>query len=517
MTPRRNHRNHKNHRNHRLLLAMAFLMTPPGCRSSPDAAASGLPGGATNAAGAAVAPRPTFDAPVPASFQLKNGLRVWLISSKMVPLVNLSLVIRSGSSWDPPGKEGLAALTADMLDEGAGKRGPLEIADEIDFLGAELSVDAQKEHIAISLEVLRRNLDPALEIFADLALRPAFSPGEWERVKDLALNDIVQRREEPREVARVVAERVFYGDDHPYGHPVDGYEASAKKIDLQDVKEFYASSGRPDRAVLLAAGDITLEELRERVESRFGSWKADGPPPAAARKPSGAPAASPGRLVVVDKPGAPQTEMRIVLPGPDFASPSVAPLTLANTILGGTFTSRLVTNLRERNGFTYGASSMMALRGLPSHVVAGSAVHSDKTGPALGEFCREIRAMETGKLGPEELAKSRSTHGSRLVEALEAQDSTLGVYLLSASLGSNPDERREYFRRLGSASAEDIARECRNAYRWDRATIVLVGDRKTIEAQLADLKATPPLDLEGKPCSFPPPELRGREGEPLAP
>jgi zinc protease len=487
--------------NHRRLLvppalAVAALVTLNGCETAPRAAP---------------APTASFSVPVPESFRLANGLSVWLVPSKEVPLVHVSLVLPGGSSLDPRGKEGLAALTAEMLDEGAGKRGPLEIADEVDFLGAELTVATQKEFLEVTLAALRRNLDASLDILADVVLRPAFSPGEWERVKSLALNDLAQRREEARDVARVVSERVFYGDDHPYGHPVDGYEASAKAIGLDDLKQFYAANVRPERAVLIAVGDISLDELRPRIESRFGGWKAQAAASVAAPAPA-APAAV-TRLVVIDKPDAPQTEIRVLVPAPEFSSPRIAPLSLANTVLGGTFTSRLVTNLRERNGFTYGASSLVALRSRPSHVVAGSAVYGDKTGPALVELCREVHAMETGNLEPDEIAKSRSTQRIRLVESLEAQDSTADLFVLSAALGNEPGERRKYFERLEGTATEEIVAQCRDVYRWERATIVLVGDKKAIESQLAELRAKPPADLAGKPFTLPEPELRGREGE----
>jgi zinc protease len=451
--------------------------------------------------------------PLPETLRLSNGLSVWLLPSREVPLVTLSVVVRAGSASDPAGKEGLASLTADMLDEGAGAHGPLEIADLVDFLGAELSTSAQKELSEVSLEVLSRNLEPALDIVADVLLRPALSENEWARVKALALNDLAQRREEPREVARVVSERVFFGDSHPYGHPLDGYESTVKALRLDDVKTFYRTHYRPELATLIVAGDVTAADLRDRLERRFGTWRGDGPapaPPRATSLPSTAP-----RLVIVDKPEAPQTEIRILLPAPAFTSPATAPLTLANTVLGGTFTSRLVTNLRERNKFTYGASSILPARGMPAHLTAGSAVHSVKTGAALVELCREFRAMETGKFEPGELEKPRSTHWSRTVEALESQEGTLDLYRPLAALGLPPEARREFHRRLATAPAEEVSARSREVFRWSAATIVLVGDRSLIEKQLLELAANPPTDASGAPCAFPAPAVLGRDGEPM--
>lgn len=457
-------------------------------------------------------PDKEFSVPVPESFSLANGMAVWLLPSKHIPLVNLSIVLRMGSAQDPRGKEGLATMVADMLDEGSGNFSALEVAAAVDQLGADLAVDVQKEHFEVSLEVLKRNLDAALDIFADIVLRPRFDPSEWDRVHEMALNDIAQRREEARDVARVVSERVFYGDGHAFGHPVDGYESSVKSITLDDVKSFHATWARPERAVLLVIGDITADELRPRLESRFGAWAGAGESPRAVTSaPPSAPTSA--RLVVVDKPGAPQTEVRIVLPGPAFGAPGVPPLSLANTILGGTFTSRLMTNLRERNGFTYGASSQTVTRSGAGHVVLGSAIATPKTGPALVEFWRELQAMESSKFEPGELQKSRSTHRSRFVEALESQASTMKLYLPSAALQGGPGERREFLARLAQASNADIIEASRSTYRWDAATIVLVGDAEVITAQLAELAKSPPTGQDGKPMLLPQVERRGRDGE----
>ena len=452
--------------------------------------------------------------PVPESFELASGLRVWVVRSGDVPMVTLSLVFRSGAAADPAGKEGLTYLTATMLDEGAGERGALDLAEEIDFLGASLAIDAEKEYTSVTVDVLRRNFDPVLDILADIVLRPRFEAKEWERVKALALNDLVQRREDPRRVGALVAERAFYGDGHPFSHPIDGYEESVRKIDLEMVKERYRKLVEPRNAVLIAVGDVSRADLEPRLEKRFGGWKGES---SGGERGSIPPASGKPRLVLVDKPEAPQTVVRILIPAPPFGAPTLAPLVLANTVLGGTFTSRLVANLREEKGFTYGASSLVASRRAAAHVAATSSVQAEKTGPALVEFCREVRAMQTGELAADELRKARLTHWSRVVEALETQDSTLELYRVSGAFGLSPGERREFHERVQSATPEEIAAAARQVFRWDAATIVLVGDRRLIESQLADLRRDPPADRAGKPCTLPEVEPRGREGEALTP
>jgi len=477
------------------------LAVPSSCRS-PSSPPAGGPAGA---------PAQTrIDVPVPQSFVLSNGLPVWLLPSAPSELVTLSIVIRAGSALDPPGKEGLAALTATMLDEGAGARGPLEIADEIDFLGAELSIDAEKESMQVSLQVLEKNLDRALEILADVVARPTFLESEWDRVRSLWVNDLVQRREEPREVARVASERAFYGDGHPFGHPSDGYEASVKAIDLAGVRAFHETHVRPEGSVLLIATSVPAPELSPRLEKAFAGWKRRSAPPAARSAPSTPPVVP--RVVVVDKPEAPQTEIRVLVPAPEFGAPRVAPLLLANLAFGGTFTSRLMSNLRERQKITYGASSGFAPRSLQGHLVAGTAVHAEKTGVALVELCREFRAIAARGITPEELAKARATYASRVLEALETQSGTIGLYVESAAMGLSPEERRSFYGRFQGLSGAEISEAAEQTLLWERATIVLVGDQGTIEKAIADIERGAP-DVEGTPLRLTRAEQRGREGE----
>jgi predicted Zn-dependent peptidase len=329
-------------------------------------------------------------------------------------------------------------------------------------------------------------------------------------VKTLWVNDLVQRREEPREVARIAAERSFYGDGHPFAHPADGYEASARSIGLADAKAFHDARVRPQGSVLLIAASAPAGNLRPRLEKAFSIWRGGAASPAP-RPPAAAPGAAP-RRVVVDKPGAPQTEIRLLVPAPAFGDPRVPALLLANMAFGGTFTSRLMSNLRERQKITYGASSGFAPRSLPGHLAAGTAVHAEKTSIALVELCREIRAIAARGLSPEELEKARATLASRVLEALETQSGTIGLYIESAAMGSPPDERRAFYRGFSRVSGAEVSGAAAGTLIWERATIALVGDRRVIEAALAEVAAGA-REIEGSPVRLPPAEARGREGE----
>ena len=421
----------------------------------------------------------------PVVVTLSNGIPVWVLGSSQVPVVNLKLVMRgAGSASDPAGKSGLAALAAGMLDEGAGERGALDLANQLDLLGATLGSGASRESGEIHLSVLRRNVDRALDIFADVLLRPRFEPKEWDRVKTLTVNGLLQRRDNPASSSRVVTDRVFFGAGHPYADPVVGDAGTVGGIAIEDLRKFYAARWNPGSAVLIATGDISADEIKEKLEKRLGSWKPAGDPAPAAPPPALSSVKRP-RLVVVEKPNAPQTVISIALPGRARRDPAYTQLVLASTVFGGSFTSRLVQNLREKHEFTYGASSnFQRLRG-PGAFLIQTSVKTDTTGEALAEIARECRGMTSG-LRPGELEKAKAAARTNLVEAFSTASGSLDLFAATTELELPPDEPRRNIERMAAAAAADVEKIAREVIRWGDATIVLVGDLGAIEAEVAE-------------------------------
>lgn len=303
-----------------------------------------------------VPPPPPFAPPSPATFQGVNGMTVWLLERHQVPLVSCDFTIPTGASSDPKGKAGLAYTTANMLNEGAGKLGAIELARAFDDIGARLGTDANADASFVSISVLKRNLDKAFPLFGDVVTRPRFEPGEFKRVKELWTNELVSREKDPDATARVVYRVALFGADHPYGHPWDGTPQSAKAITLEDVKRAYATTWRPDRATLVCVGDITQAELTPLMESAFGAWKAPATPAPAPVVPPPPKGPWP-RLILVDREEAPQAVIAAVKPGVAASDPQEPPLWRVNDAIGGSFTSRLNQDLREEHGYTYGARS----------------------------------------------------------------------------------------------------------------------------------------------------------------
>jgi zinc protease len=430
-----------------------------------------------------------FDPPMPQVGKLSGGIPFWSLESHEVPVVSLTFIVNgAGAASDPPGKYGLASIAASMLDEGAGSRDALEIADDLEILGASLSASASRERGELRLVVLRRNLDRALDILADVLLRPRFEEKEWERVKTLAVNELVQRRDSPPAVARIVADRQFFGDGHPYAAPIGGYADMVKGIGLDEARSFYRERWVPRDAAVVAAGDIG-PDLRAKLDERLGSWKT----PEGAPRPPAPPAGKPPRprLVLVEKAGAPQTVISIDMPGLARTDPSYTDLLLANLVFGGTFTSRLNLNLREEHEFTYGArTEFHRLRGPGAYIIQTS-VKTDVTGRALEEIVKECRGMDGG-LRAGEIEKVMATARTGAVESFSTTSSSLEVLAQVAALGLPPDDPKRMLRRIEAAAPADVEKAARSIIRWDAGTVVLVGDRKAIEEGLAAAKG---LDL----------------------
>jgi zinc protease len=468
--------------------------------------------------------RPTLIAPRPVSvpaaqrFRLRNGLEVVLVERHTLPLVEMRMTIKQGAAADPPDRIGLASLVTEMLEEGAGRRSSPQIADELDFLAAELSSSAEYERSTVQLSALKRALLPAFDLFTDVIRRPRFPVREIARIRKQRLADLAQQRTEPEEVARVVFRRAVYGDRHPYGRPVNGYVATVRAVRRRDLERFHQAFYRPDNALLVVAGDLTPAELRPLVEHAFGDWQGKA---GVRRKASGVRSGglsltpdalrlTPGpqrhRLVLVPFPAAPQSVLRIGHPGPSRLSPEYPALEALNVILGGAFTSRLNQNLRERHGYTYGASSQFAWERGPGPFVVATSVFRKQTGPALAECLGELTRIRQGTITAAELRKATATVRQEHVRELAELSGLLAVFSEEGEFGLPADESSRFLARLTSLTTDDLHR----AARWlhpDQATVVIVGDLGDLRRALA----TPALAR----AHLGAPELRDAQGAPL--
>src|SRR3954471_14258288 len=336
-------------------------------------------------------PPPALHLPAIQKQKLANGLPVWIVELHEVPVAQVNLVVFSGTANDPPGKYGAASLTAAMLEQGAGSRSALEIADAVDYLGADLGAATTSDLTAVRLHVPVTRLADALPIMADVALRPTFPKDELERQRAQRLTTLLPGRDDPPTISAVAFSRVLYGKGHRYGTPQAGTAETIKTFTSDDLRGFYTATFRPENATLLAVGDFNAATLVPLLEKQFGSWKAAGN--AAAEKLPAAEQPTARQVFLVDIPGAPQSQIRIGSIGVPRSTPDYFPITVMNTILGGSFTSRLNNNLREVHGYAYGAGSGFDMRGGPGPFAASAGVQTDKTAEALKEFFNELNGI----------------------------------------------------------------------------------------------------------------------------
>jgi zinc protease len=425
--------------------------------------------------------------PVPQRFRLDNGLTVLLVEQHGLPLISADLVVLAGSDHNPADRPGLSSFTADMLDEGTLARSSQQLADEVAMLGASISTRSSTDFSSVSLFTLRHTADQAFGLFADVALHPAFSSTEIERVRTSRLTQLVQQRDNPTMIARSVFNQALYGKSHPYGYTELGTTDAVRAITRADLESFWKAGYQPSNSALIVSGDITEAEMRVLASRHFGAWTG----PASQPTPIQASQVEAGKVLVVDQPGAPQTALRLGLVAASRASPDYVPLEVLNGALGGLFSSRINLNLREKHGYTYGASTGFGFRRGPGPFVVQTSVRTDVTAPAVKEIFKEIRGVRDAPITTAELTLSRDSFARSLPGLFEttaqssASSSELFVYGLPL----------DYFNGLPSSiqavTAADVRRVARRYIDPSRIVVVSVGDRSAVEEGLRALAIGP--------------------------
>lgn len=419
--------------------------------------------------------------------QLANGLPVLLVESHEVPVVQVNVVVRAGAGADPLDKPGLASLAADMLDEGAGSSTALQISDEVDFLGADLSAIAGWDATRVGVHVPVKRLERALAILADVVQRPTFPAAELERLRKERLTELLQARDEPAAIASVAIARALYGKGHRYGTITMGTEASVRGLSREDLARFHARAFRPNNAAVVVVGDVTAAGVQPHLEKAFGGWKAEG---AFASSVPPAPQLTGREIWIVDRPDSAQSEIRIGRIGPPRSTADYYPLVVTNTILGGSFTSRLMQNLREQHGYAYGARSSFDYRLSTGPFVASAAVQTDKTGPSLTEFFKELDAI--GKTVTEaEVTKARNYVALSFPSDVETTGD-LAAKLQEQFVYGLPDGWLDQFvSKVQAVTPADVRRVASEYIVPGKVAVVVVGDRKKIEAEVKALNLGP--------------------------
>lgn len=419
---------------------------------------------------------------------LSNGLPVWIVEMHEVPMADVTLIVKSGSTSDPAGKFGVAHYTAAMLDEGAGTRSALELADAIDFLGASLGTTSSFDSSTVHLGTLVSKLDQALPLMADVALRPTFPQTDFERLRKERLTSLLQLRDDPSSLASAAFSRQLFGAAHRFGSPTLGTEAANTAMTVSDLKQFYTTHYQPQNAHLLVVGDVTPAGILPALERNFGSWKGAGP----VARPSLPVVAQPaGRhIYLIDKPGAAQSQIRLGLVGVARNTPDYFVLDILNTVLGGSFTSRLNQNLREQHGYAYGASSSFSMRSTPGPFLAGAGVQTDKTAEALKEFFKELDGIHA-PVPADELTRARNLEALQFPASFETT-SEMASRLAELVVYNLPETfLADYVPRILAVTSGDLERAAGRYLPTDKVVVVIVGDLSKIEQPVRSANVGP--------------------------
>ncbi len=428
-------------------------------------------------------PASALHLPVPGKFKLSNGLTVLYSERPGLPLVAANLVLHAGSGINPVDRPGLASITARMLQQGTTTRSALQIADRAADLGATLNSGAGTDTTGISTRSLSRNFPDALELLADVALHPSFPQAEIERVRSERLTWIVQEKDEPSALATRVLTGALYGPRHTYGYPDIGTTESIKAISREDLVHFWQQNYFPGDAALVVTGNIKLAALKPLLEKQFSAWKPGRPAPAAV----GSPETTDAKLILVDRPGAPQTTLVCFSMGLQRSTPDYVPVEVMNTDLGGLFSSRINMNLREAHGYTYGAGSAFVYHRAPGPFLVFSDVRTDVTAPATTEIFNELKRMRETQMTPAELLLSKDSIARSLPGRFERGTEAAGTFAELFTYDLPLDYFSTLPERINAVTVEQAQAMAQKYIQPEKTIVLAVGDRAKIEEDMKKL------------------------------
>ncbi len=445
---------------------------------------------------------PAFTPPVGKRLKLKNGVQLLVVENHKLPIASMTLVVPgAGFAADPKGKGGLAAFTADLLDEGAGGLSPIEIAEEIDRLGAGIGIGTDADAAYVSISTLAKTLDQTVDLATKLLTQPAFDDKEADRVKGDRTTSLELRRDRPREVAALMLSGAIYGSTSAYGHPGPGIREEFKAITVADARTFYKEHWNPAVMTLVVVGDVDPKALQAKLDAGLGAWRPVGAKRPA--KPIATAAKLTSRLLLVDRPAAAQSDVRIGLIGPDRKDKRFFAFEVYRTTLGDGFTSRLTQRLREQLGITYGASANMDWRVAHGPFVIGTALVTAATAQGITETLKLVDDLTTTEIPAGELEKSKQN----MIRALPARFGTnaaIASTLAELVLQGLPDDWfARYAAGVRKVTAKDVKAAATSVVPTRSLVISIVGDMSKVRADLDKLQLGQPamFDLYGMPLA----------------
>jgi zinc protease len=420
---------------------------------------------------------------------LSNGLAVWTIRHTAAPVVTAILMIRAGTADDPVDRPGLASIAADMSVEGADGDDAIRLADRFGRLGTRLEIGAGPDVTTLGFTALERHFEHALDALGAVACRPHLAPADLTRLRDLRLSRLGQLRHS----ATAVAERAFVRavfPEHGYGHGSLGTTRGLGLVTIEEVRDWHSGVFRPARAVLIVGGDVVHGSVMRLAHRAFGAWPSASPGGGgnvAASRGRLTPASSP-RVVLVDRPAAPQSVLRIGHVGPPRASPAYHALNVLNAVLGGQFSSRINTHLRERRGVTYGARTSLDARRDAGAFACETSVQADATASSIADVLAEFRTVrQPGALTAEEITRAIRSLTRGYVRGFELASQIVRAAAELAAYGLSDDTFDRFVPEVSAQTVESVRQAAATFVDADQAVSVVVGDSQACRPALEAL------------------------------
>jgi zinc protease len=429
------------------------------------------------------APKP-FNVPAHESYTLPNGMRVTLVPYGNIPKVAVSLAVRAGNLNEPQDVLGVADITGELLKEGTKTLSAQALAEAAALMGSSLSVTVGADETAIDVDVLSEYGGRAVSLVSDVAMHPLLPESELERLKANLLRQVLVAKSRPSQIALARFRKLLYGD-HPYGEILPT-EASLKKITIEDARKFYATNYGAERAHLYVAGKFDVAEVKKAIATGFSDWSKGSAPVLNVPHPK-----TERLLDVTDRPGAPQSTIYVGLPVIDPTNPDNIPLTVTNALLGGSFSSRITSNIREQKGYTYSPTSQLSRRYHDAYWAEIADVTTTATGPSLKEIFGEIDRLQKEPPAAAELKGIQSYMSGLFVIQNSTRQALIGQLRNVDLQGLGEDYLKNYVQRVNAVTPGDVQHMTAKYIKPEQMTIVVVGDKSKITEQLAPYAGPP--------------------------
>ncbi|MCX7562897.1 pitrilysin family protein [Xanthomonadaceae bacterium XH05] len=426
------------------------------------------------------------------SFTLENGAQVLLVPKKDTPLVAARIAIRGGALADAPGKEGTAALLAEMLGKGAGERDATAFVNAAENVGGDIAFSADREALWVRGDFLAEDAALMFELLSDALLRPTLADSELEKLRTRAIQSLIASKDgDPRGLLGTYGNAWLFRD-HPYGRPIGGDERSLAGVTPEDIEGYYRAHVGADRAIIAVVGDFEARRMRQAIESAFGHWgKATGelPQVSAQARESGP------RVMLVDKPGATQTYFWIGTVGAAVDDPALEAQDLVQTLFGGRFTSMLNTELRVKSGLTYGARAQLERLSLPGSASYNSFTRTESTVQAIDLALEVQERLHTQAIPADQLESARRYVLGQFAPGYQTNAQIAGALATLALHGMSRDRIEGYGERITAVAPETIAAARRVFPQGRDYAMVIIGDAAKIAENIAKYGPVTRLDI----------------------